>query len=152
MINKRKDSEAQAAMILSSHKKFLGKDLFKICNEASLAEQIFKAPMAILSHGVEADPLFNFASSQALELFELSWSDLLQMPSRLSAEAPNREERKALLDRVNQYGFIDDYQGVRISSTGKRFLIKRASVWNLLDKEGKYCGQAAAFSEWQDLD
>jgi hypothetical protein len=40
---------------------------------------------------------------------------------------------------------------VRISSTGKRFLIKEAIVWNLVDDKGDYQGQAAAFSKYQDL-
>ena len=68
------------------------------------------------------------------------------MPSRLSAEAPLQAERQALLDRVSRRGFIDDYAGIRITLTGKRFPIAGAAVWNLLDEEGVRRGQAAAFS------
>jgi hypothetical protein len=37
-------------------------------------------------------------------------------------------------------GFIDDYAGVRIARTGRRFLIQRATVWNLTDDQGQRCG------------
>jgi hypothetical protein len=73
------------------------------------------------------------------------------MPSRLTAEDKIREERAALMKRVTEYGYIDDYSGVRISKSGKRFLIEQATVWNLMDSEGVYHGQAALFSDWIPL-
>ena len=57
-------------------------------------------------------------------------------PSRLTAEAPNREERARLLAAVTTRGFIDDYSGIRISNTGRRFRIAQATVWNLLMNVG----------------
>ena len=71
-----------------------------------------------------------------------------QTPSRFTAEEPNREERARLLQRVTADGYIDDYSGVRISSSGQRFQIERATVWNLLTLDGKRLGQAATFSHW----
>ena len=73
------------------------------------------------------------------------------MPSRLTAEAPDRAARARLLAQVAAQGFIDDYAGVRISRAGKRFLIERATVWNLTDDQGRLCGQAATFQTWRLL-
>jgi hypothetical protein len=70
------------------------------------------------------------------------------MPSRLSAEPVNQQERERLLAKVTAQGFIDDYAGVRISKTGKRFLIQGAVVWNVVDEHGVYHGQAAWFKDW----
>jgi predicted DNA-binding protein (UPF0251 family) len=56
-----------------------------------------------------------------------------------------------LLEAVTERGFIDDYSGVRISKTGRRFRIAQATVWNLLNQEGKPCGQAAMFDHWEFL-
>ena len=81
----------------------------------------------------------------------MSWAELTRTPSRLTAEAPNREERARLLAAVTAQGFIDDYSGIRISKTGRRFRIQQATVWNLLDDQGHYCGQAACFSQWHFL-
>lgn len=105
----------------------------------------------LVSHGTEEDPILNYGNLRALELWELGWDELRRMPSRLTAEAPNRAERARLLEAVTRHGFIDDYSGVRISKTGRRFQIAQATVWNLVDKQGIRCGQAALFSQWSML-
>ena len=81
----------------------------------------------------------------------MSWDEFTRTPSRLTAEAPNREERARLLNAVTTLGFIDDYSGIRISKTGRRFRIEQATVWNLLDERENYVGQAAMFSRWEFL-
>jgi MEKHLA domain len=100
---------------------------------------------------MEADPVLNYGNAAALALWEMSWVELTRTPSRLTAKAPNREERARLLATVTARGFIDDYSGVRISKTGRRFKISRATVWNLLTADGHPCGQAAMFGEWEFL-
>ena len=104
-----------------------------------------------MSHGNEPDPILNYGNAAALALWELSWAELTRTPSRLTAEAPNRNERARLLEAVTRRGFIDDYSGVRISKTGRRFRIARATVWNLLTAAGQPCGQAAKFDQWEFL-
>ena len=115
------------------------------------AEALFHAPFVVLSHDAAPDPILTYGNQTALALFELSWEELTRMPSRLTAEAPDRAERARLLAQVAAQGFIDDYAGVRISRTGKRFLIERATVWNLTDDQGRLCGQAATFQTWRLL-
>ena len=115
------------------------------------AAALFHAPLVVLSHNTAPDPILTYGNQAALELFALSWEALTHMPSRYTAEAPNRAERARLLAKVTAQGFIDDYSGVRIASTGQRFLIERATVWNLTDDEGRYCGQAATFRTWRSV-
>ena len=116
-----------------------------------LAEKVFHAPFVLVAHGTEADPVLNYGNAAALELWAMSWDEFTRTPSRLTAEAPNREERARLLNAVTTLGFIDDYSGIRISKTGRRFRIAQATVWNLLDERGAYAGQAAMFSHWEFL-
>ena len=52
------------------------------------------------------------------------------------------------MERTRRDGFVDDYQGIRISRTGKRFRIEQAIVWNLVDDQGRHAGQAATFDHW----
>ncbi len=113
---------------------------------------LWVAPMVILAHGTEADPVFFYGNAMGLAVFELTADALLRTPSRLSAEAPDRAERARLLDQVSRHGFIDDYAGVRISATGRRFRIEQATVWNLIDAAGQIRGQAAAFARWTRLE
>jgi MEKHLA domain len=118
---------------------------------APFVEKIFHAPFVLVSHGTEADPVLNYGNAAALALWEMSWAELTRTPSRLTAEVPNREERARLLAAVTQRGFIDDYSGVRISKTGRRFRIARATVWNLISETGLPGGQAAMFTHWEFL-
>ena len=119
--------------------------------ELQLAEKVFHAPFILVSHGTEADPVLNYGNAAALALWEMSWAELTATPSRLTAEAPNREERARLLAAVTANGFIDDYSGIRISKNGRRFRIAQAMVWNLISPDKNPCGQAAMFSHWEFL-
>jgi hypothetical protein len=139
-------------ILARSLKRWTGRDLLPgDFSPAELAEKLFHAPFVVVSHGTEADPVLNFGNAAALLLWEMSWTELTRTPSRLTAEAPNRAERARLLAAVTARGFIDDYSGVRISKNGRRFRITRATVWNLIFKDGQPCGQAAMFGEWEFL-
>jgi hypothetical protein len=116
------------------------------------AEALWSAPRVVLAHGLGPDPRFFYGDRLALELFDVTPQQLLQMPSRLSAESDDRAERARLLDQVNRCGVIEDYAGVRVSSTGRRFRIAQATVWNLIDAAGELHGQAATFDQWTRLD
>lgn len=116
-----------------------------------LARTLYEAPFVLVSHGTEADPVLNYGNQTALTLWEMDWEELTRTPSRLTAEAPLREERARLLAAVTAHGFIDDYSGIRISKSGRRFRIAQATVWNLVTAEGVHCGQAATFSKWTCL-
>ena len=139
-------------LLLKSYNRCTGKILLGINGTPEeLAEKVVNAPFALVSHDTADDPVFNFGNRTALELFELSWEEFTKLHSRESAEPVNREERARLLKRVTENGFIDDYSGIRISSTGKRFEIRDATVWNVIDNEGIYRGQAAYFDKWEFL-
>lgn len=119
--------------------------------QGDAVEALWAAPFAIVAHGTEADPVFFFGNRVALELFEMDFATFTRLPSRFSAEPLLREERARLLDRVTRHGIIDDYAGVRISASGRRFHIRDASVWNLTDAAGAPSGQAAAFARWEHV-
>jgi hypothetical protein len=143
---------AQTQLIARSLKAFKQRDLLPgIFSPADFAEKIFHAPFVLVSHGTEADPVLNYGNAAALALWEMSWEELTRTPSRLTAEALNREERARLLAAVTARGFIDDYSGIRISKTGRRFRIAQATVWNLISESGRPAGQAAMFSRWEFL-
>ena len=112
---------------------------------AALREALWNAPRAIVAHGTEDDPVFFYGNRLALQLFEMSFDEFTRLPSRFSAEPQAREERSKLLERVTRQGYADNYSGMRIASSGKRFMIADGTVWNLIDEQGKHRGQAAVF-------
>lgn len=139
--------EAHARLLLDSYRALLKRDLMDSC-PMNVGRSLYEAPMVVLAHDAVADPVFFYGNLAAQRLFELSWDELVLLPSRFSAEPVARDERQRLLDLVASQGFIDDYSGVRIARSGRRFLIQHATVWNLLGKEGQRLGQAAAFDRW----
>jgi hypothetical protein len=143
---------AHAQILARSLKKWTGRELLPgNFSAAEFAEKIFRAPFVVVSHGTETDPILNYGNASALALWEMPWDEFTRTPSRLTAEAPNREERAKLLEAAATRGFIDDYSGVRISKSGRRFKISRATVWNLISEDNRPCGQAAMFDRWEFL-
>jgi len=83
---------------------------------------------------------------------------MLGMESKNTAEKPLQNDPELLLARVMQQGYIGNYSGVRIDSLGKRFMIKKAVVFNLINTEGEIRGQRTAcglclvsFGEVEDI-
>lgn len=152
---RRELSEAvvrQAAVILSSYRRWIGSDLLPPQKSPdALAQSLFDAPFVVISHGTEEDPVLNYGNRTALTLWELSWEEFTKMPSRSTAEPMEQAERARLLDEVSRKGFMEGYQGVRISKTGRRFRVEKAVVWNLVDGQDRCRGQAATFSRWTYL-
>lgn len=115
------------------------------------AERLFASPFVVASHGLQDDPILNYGNQAALDLWEMDWEQFTQTPSRLTAEPMNREERARMLEQAKTQGYISDYRGIRISRSGKRFLVERATVWNIKKPDGTPLGQAATFSDWTFL-
>jgi MEKHLA domain len=134
--------------VLRSHRRWTGRDLLVPAPGADAARAAWEAPFVLVSHGTEADPVLWYGNRTALDLWEMEWPAFTATPSRFTAEAPLREERARLMAAVTARGFIDDYAGIRITRTGRRFRIHRATVWNVVDDSGAAAGQAATFSDW----
>jgi len=142
----------RAVAIHLSHRIRTGRDLLMATGSpGDLAKVLFHAPFVLVAHGIEPDPVLNYGNRAALDLWEMDWETLIQTPSRLTAEPLEREERTRLLAEVTRNGFIAHYAGIRISSSGRRFRIAGATVWNVQDAAGHPVGQAATFDRWEFL-
>ena len=149
--------EQRSLEILNSFECLLGRPLLPGMSVAdhdpeTLACVLREASFVVVAHGVQADPILNYANHAALRLWETDRKTLLAMPSRKTAEPMHRDERAEMLRRTEEQGYIDDYQGIRISATGKRFFIEQAIVWNVVDAHNEPAGQAATFSQWTMLE
>ena len=144
---------AHVQLLLDSFARLLGRELIARAGSVEeQAERLFRAPFVVVSHGTEADPILNYGNAAALALWEMDFATLTQTPSRLTAEPVHRDERARLLERTRRDGYVDDYAGIRISSTGRRFRIEQAVVWNLVDAAGVHRGQGATFDRWTPLE
>ncbi|WP_024546188.1 MEKHLA domain-containing protein [Picosynechococcus sp. NKBG15041c] len=145
----------QTQLILENYRRWFGEDL--ISGDRPLLEQsriLFESPFVVFSHGTEANPIYNYGSRLGLELWERTWDELLQMPSSQSAEPTARvqAERNELLAASRSYGFKAGFSGIRVTKSGRRVRIEDVKLWDLLDQDGIYRGQAAVYSKWTFLD
>jgi hypothetical protein len=146
--------QAFADLLLDSYRRVVGRPLLDIAaGERPTAQFLYDATsFSLLAHDGAADPIFIYANRTAQSCFGYDWDTFTRLPSRLSAEAPDRAERQRLLQTVARDGFIDNYHGIRIAGSGRRFWIERAVVWELLDNTGTRHGQAAIFRDWRPID
>ncbi len=139
-----------AAVLQSSFFRLTGANLGGALHPLG-AEALYHAPFVVLAHDTQPDPVFTYGNLCAQKLFEMSWEELTRLPSRLSAELPNQAERSRLLQQVSERGYISHYEGIRISKTGRRFMVRGATVWNVSTESGEATGQAATFRQWEPL-
>jgi len=141
-----------ASRILDGHLQAFGRRLLTGCAERRHAQQsaqeLFAAPMVVLAHDGTADPRLIYANRSALLLWRRPWDTMVGLPSRLTAEPGERQERAAALEQARQREALQGYAGIRVDSAGRRFRIENARLWTLRDGLGNPCGQAAAFSRW----
>ena len=138
-------------IMAANYQRLLGKELMPADTPEQLAEALFHAPFVLVSHGTQGEPIFNYGNQTALRLWALSWSQFVRTPSAASAEPVARAERATMLEQARQQGYVENYQGIRISSQGQRFVIKQVTLWNLIDESGQKCGQAATYPQWEWL-
>jgi len=139
-------------LLVSSYRRIVGSEpSFLARTPRASARWLYEdAPYCVLAHNTDPDPRFIYANKAAQAAFEYDWDEITSLPSRLSAEPVDREDRQKLLDAVARHGFADGYSGLRIAKSGRRFWIKDGVVWQLVDRDGAVHGQAATFVKWRD--
>lgn len=115
---------------------------------------VWNLPQPLVSHGVQADPIFRYANAAALALWEMNWNAFTQLPSRLSAQDDPaiQTDRSRYLAQAAARGWVADYQGIRISATGRHFRIADTILWTVTDTQGQTHGQAALIGRVERLD
>ena len=125
------------AVLLESYHRLTGMVL------ATGADTLWSAPCAVLAHDRSAPPRFFYANARTLALFRRSAHEMIGLPSHLSAEEDEREQRAAMFALLDAEDIVTGYSGVRVAADGTRFRIHDAVIWNLRDAAGDLVGQAA---------
>lgn len=150
--NAMRDSASERlALIAESFARLTGGTLIDAAAD-DLEAVMWSAERAILAHGTQDPPLFFYANRLGLKLFAMSAKEILGLPSYKSAEPDLREERAAMLAKLEADDVIADYSGIRIGADGRRFMIERAYVWNIVDEKGVRHGQAATWTDWSPVE
>ncbi len=140
-----------ANRLIESYKRLTGNTLIPVDQEKDAVKALFYAPFILLSHGTQENPVLNYGNEAALTLWEMDWDTFTHTPSSQTAEPMLQSTREEFLKQVRTHGFAKGYSGVRISKTGRRFMIIDVVLWNLIDESGEYHGQAAMFERFEYL-
>ncbi|MGI9136554.1 MAG: MEKHLA domain-containing protein [Candidatus Nanopelagicales bacterium] len=136
--------------ILDSHASRIGTELIERTGEVGGdAEALFTLNAVILSHDGGDDPHFVYANQAAADLWRMPVSELIGMPSRLSAPLEHQAERASMLTDAAGSGVLSGYAGERIAKDGTRFMIEDATLWTVDFPQGP--GQAVVFTTWTYL-
>ncbi len=139
-----------AQAILDSHATRVGTELIERTGDAdSDAKSLFSLNAVILSHDGGDDPHFVYANQAAADLWRMGVSELIGMPSRLSAPPEHQAERASMLKDAAGSGVLTGYAGERIAQDGTRFMIEDATLWTVDYQQGP--GQAVVFTKWTEL-
>jgi PAS domain-containing protein len=135
---------ARAAAILDSFRRHFSHDLFDRAGDpAEDARRLFDLPQAVLAHDTSPEPLLDWANRAAAAAFDATPESLLGRPSAATAPADAVADRGKLFEALARDGFVTGYSGVRVSLTGRRFIIDDVTVFELFDAAGQPAGHAA---------
>ena len=142
-------------LVLTSYQKAYGQPLHK-CDEVNgcyrlTSQELFSMPSVVMAHDNQDEPCLTYANSAALHLWGRRWSDMVGMPSRLTAPIDQHQNRKSALMQAMEKHAIKGYQGIRIDSQGRKFVINNARIWTVWDEKNLSLGQAATFETWSHL-
>ncbi len=145
--------QEHVSLLLDNLKRWTGFDLAGEYNipEDELGKRVFEADFYLLSHDESQDAILNYANKKALDLWEMTWQELINTSARETAKPDDREQRDEVMRQVNEKNFVEGYSGRRVSKSGKEFLIKDGAIWNLFAEDGKPYGRAAWFKEIEYL-
>jgi len=94
-------------LLFNSFSSLIGRELLVLGgSREERARCLFDAPFVVVSHGLENDPILNYGNKKALCLWEMTWEEFVQTPSRKTAEPVHQHERTRLLDRTSSGIFL----------------------------------------------
>jgi PAS domain-containing protein len=137
--------------IIASYDSVFGASLLgrQFYSAAAMAKSLYHAPFTVVAHNV--DNVFNYGNAQALFMFKKNRDELIGMESYKTVSELDRGTRERLLQGVYQFGFVDNYKGVRVAGDGSLLEITDVRIWNVTNHEGAFIGQAAMIPHWHHL-
>jgi len=134
----------RATEILDSFRRCVGRELIGRSGDAAEdASRLFDLPLAVLAHDTAPQPLLDWANAAAAAAFDATPESLLGRLSSATAPPDATADRRQLFEALARDGFVTGYSGVRVSLTGRRFIIDDVTVFEVTDAAGRPAGHAA---------
>lgn len=129
-----------------SIKRFTGTSLLEGLGLDSVQDVHTNERFAVLSHGNQTDPIYNYFNKAALLQFQWPESEVYSLPSRYSApDGFLREDRAEMMKTVEDQDVRTIPIAIRQTKDGEFFQLTNVTLWNVYDDEGTRLGQTACF-------
>jgi hypothetical protein len=99
---------------------------------------------AVLSHGIQEDPVFCYSNVAAREAFQYTEDELYQLPSRYSAPGGGERKNRQSVSNNNIW-FIPS--GIRQRKDKSLFEFRDVILWNVYNDRGIRLGQTAVYDQ-----
>lgn len=130
-----------------SLKRFTGVSLLELMDGVSTIHNVHdNERYAVLSHGNQTDPIYNYFNKGALLTFQWPESEIYALPSRYSApDGFVRADRAKMMQTVVEQHVRIIPIAIRQTKAGECFQLTNVTLWNVYDDNGVRVGQTAIF-------
>ncbi|KAL3134759.1 hypothetical protein ABBQ32_007752 [Trebouxia sp. C0010 RCD-2024] len=122
-------------LMVESYKRKVGKPIMDDAEIQDIAQLMWEAPFAVLSHDLEESsdaPKFDYANKAALDLMEASWEELVGKPSNaVTEDTQDTENLNTLLAEVGRAGTSSVHSRWLKGLKGRDFCISNGLMWNI---------------------
>lgn len=129
--------------------------LFQFMNVKTLEEIHDHERYAVLSHGVQDDPIFCYSNVAARTTFQYAEDEFYQLCSRYSAPegGGERKDRQQIMNDVDNDNFWIIPSGIRQRKDGSLFEFRDVILWNVYHPvTGTRVGQSAVYDRDKVID
>lgn len=128
-----------------SLERFTGTSLLKVMNVDTMDAIHDNTRYAVLSHGNQTDPIYNYFNKAALLQFEYPEEEIYLLPSRYSAPPALRQDRDEKISSAVQQNVQFIPSAIRQGKSGKQFELINVTLWNVYNERNERVGQSAVF-------
>lgn len=134
-----------------SLKRCTGTSLFERLDVSTPIEVHDHERYAVLSHGVQDDPIYHYFNRAAFRTFQFPEQVAYETPSRYSAPpGPERDVTRAKqVDDAVQHDHTVIPEAIRQTYHGNLIRVRNIILWNVYDENGDRVGQTAIYDRTQ---
>ena len=82
----------------------------------SRAQEVFSMQIPLLAHDIRLDPLITYVNAKGLYLWARTWSEMVGMPSKITASEDDYQERLKALNHAKYLESIQGYTAIRVDA------------------------------------
>lgn len=140
-----KDRSAHVDILDQSLKDHTGRGVYERMgtSEPCCCEVCLNQRYALVSHGPEDEPCYNYGNSAFLSLLDCTWDELCHLPTRRLSDSGDDLVGRDLMEKG--VGYAESETSIWVTHDGEPFTVHDMLIWNCYDETGKYYGQAALF-------